>query len=174
VRLLEDTGQQTGLQLPPSTAPPPTHTPVDDFLNSCTRAGRFSLLAALCRAQLWPSDSAPEGAGAGARAGGRATAPLPRSSGTFFIDRDWWLFRHVLAFLRSGALPDSEDLLQQLYAESSYYHLTTLRSAVEARYRAMHGCVGVGVPFPPPGRRFHHCYVSLCCHELMWSSVHCW
>ncbi len=79
---------------------------------------RFSLLAAVCRSALFPT--AQQG-------------PVVDADGTYFLDRDWWLFRHVLAFLREGVLPDAVDLLQQLYAESAFYRLTTLRNAIEDR-----------------------------------------
>ncbi len=71
---------------------------------------RFSMLAGLCV----------------------ASCPVPQPC---FIDRDWWLFRHILAFLRDGptALPDSPDVLRQLYAESSFYRLHDMRTAIEGR-----------------------------------------
>jgi len=31
-----------------------------------------------------------------------------------FIERDWWLFRHILCFLRDGRLPRNQELLIQL------------------------------------------------------------
>jgi hypothetical protein len=37
------------------------------------------------------------------------------AGGTVFIDRDWWRFRHILAFLRHGSLPSNLPLLRQLY-----------------------------------------------------------
>jgi len=59
-------------------------------------------------------------------------APAPAE---LFLDRDWWLFRHVIAFLRSGpaALPGDAELLRQLYVESAYLRLHSLRVAVERR-----------------------------------------
>ena len=56
--------------------------------------------------------------------------------GMVFIDRDWWLFRHILAFLRHGALPSNLALLRQLYIESAYYRLHSLRTAIERKLAA--------------------------------------
>jgi hypothetical protein len=50
-----------------------------------------------------------------------------------FIDRDWWIFRHILAYLREGCLPESPSVLKQLYTESAFYKLYALREAVERR-----------------------------------------
>ena len=42
-------------------------------------------------------------------------APLkPDGEGVFFVDRDWWIFRHVLYFLRTDALPDDQLLLEEM------------------------------------------------------------
>ena len=35
--------------------------------------------------------------------------------GVFLFDRDWWLFRYILRFLRDGLLPDDRKLLGLLY-----------------------------------------------------------
>ena len=75
---------------------------------------RFSLLASLCAHDAAGSDGAPA-----------------------FIDRDWWLFRHILAFLREGTLPSSPFILKQLYVESAYYKLRILRDAIERRLAAL-------------------------------------
>lgn len=32
----------------------------------------------------------------------------------FYFDRDWWLFRYVLQFLRDGVLPEDRALLAQV------------------------------------------------------------
>lgn len=55
----------------------------------------------------------------------------PNSEGIYFIDRDWWLFRHILAFLRSDILPNELETLKELYVESSYYRLESLQRAIE-------------------------------------------
>lgn len=40
---------------------------------------------------------------------------LPDPEGNFFyFDRDWWLFRYVLAFLRDGSLPEDRLVLSQV------------------------------------------------------------
>ena len=39
---------------------------------------------------------------------------LPDPDGFFFFDRDWWLFRYILNFLRDGTLPDDRSLLAQV------------------------------------------------------------
>lgn len=39
---------------------------------------------------------------------------LPDPDGFFFFDRDWWLFRYVVQFLRDGSLPDDRNLLAQV------------------------------------------------------------
>lgn len=45
---------------------------------------------------------------------GIADGILGEEIGTPFIDRDWWIFRYILAFLRHGSLPDNTGLLRQL------------------------------------------------------------
>ncbi|GBG35009.1 BTB/POZ domain-containing protein KCTD6 [Hondaea fermentalgiana] len=59
----------------------------------------------------------------------------PDDRGCFIIDRDWVLFRHILAFLRDGALPQAPDaagdqLIARLYKEADFYRLETLRCAI--------------------------------------------
>jgi len=49
----------------------------------------------------------------------------------FIRDRDWWLFRYILNFLRDGALPEDRSILAQLYREASFWHLGTLQRAIE-------------------------------------------
>jgi hypothetical protein len=48
-----------------------------------------------------------------------------------YVDRDWWLFRYVLTFLRDGLVPQSRSLALQLYREASFWRLTTLQTAIE-------------------------------------------
>ena len=56
---------------------------------------------------------------------------LPNTDGIFYFDRDWWLFRHILAFLRSSALPNELETLKELYTEASFYRLESLQRAIE-------------------------------------------
>ena len=51
--------------------------------------------------------------------------------GSFYFDRDWWLFRHILAFLRSRKLPNELQTLKELYKEASFYRLESLQRAIE-------------------------------------------
>ncbi|KAF1776583.1 SKP1/BTB/POZ domain [Phytophthora cactorum] len=53
--------------------------------------------------------------------------------GSFFFDRDFWVFRLILAFLRDNKLPDAVEELRELYCEASFYRLGLLRHAIEAR-----------------------------------------
>jgi hypothetical protein len=55
----------------------------------------------------------------------------PNKDGIFYFDRDWWLFRHILAFLRTNALPSDLETLKELYVEASYYRLESLQRAIE-------------------------------------------
>ena len=43
------------------------------------------------------------------------------SDGTFVFDRDWWIFRYILRFLRDGSLPEDRALLAQIYREAAYW-----------------------------------------------------
>lgn len=56
-------------------------------------------------------------------------------SGCYVIDRDWYLFRHILAFLRDGKLPtlsevESDQIIPHLYKEADFYNLESLRYAI--------------------------------------------
>lgn len=51
----------------------------------------------------------------------------PGVDGCFYFDRDWWLFRHILAYLRDAILPMKEPLLRDLYHEAAFYCLTSLQ-----------------------------------------------
>jgi len=55
----------------------------------------------------------------------------PDSNGIFVFDRNWWVFRYILYFLRDGALPDDRELLAQMYKEAMFWKLTQLRIAIE-------------------------------------------
>lgn len=59
----------------------------------------------------------------------------------FFLDRDWWIFRHLLSFLRSEILPNDLDTLKELYKESIYYRVEALQKAIEnTPINQVHGC----------------------------------
>ncbi|KAF1313209.1 hypothetical protein FI667_g17597, partial [Globisporangium splendens] len=61
-------------------------------------------------------------------------SPLSASECVCFrIDRDWWLFRYVLSLLRDGILPHDPKLLRELYPESEFWKLDSLRKAIEMR-----------------------------------------
>lgn len=70
----------------------------------------YSLLASCCRVKPLVEQSA---------------------DGSFYFDRDWWLFRHILSFLRSRKLPNELQTLKELYKEASYYRLESLQRAIE-------------------------------------------
>jgi hypothetical protein len=72
----------------------------------------YSILAACCRRTPHP-DLMPD-----------------ESIGMVYFDRDWWLFRHIIAFLRSNVLPTDLDTLKELYLESQYYRLDLLAQAI--------------------------------------------
>lgn len=62
----------------------------------------------------------------------RRKSPVRASSdGVYFFDRDWWLFRHILSYLRSGVLPRELNVLKELYEEASFYRLEKLQRAIE-------------------------------------------
>ena len=71
----------------------------------------FSVLAAYCRVD--------------------AIMPSEPTSGVFFIERDWWLFRHILTYLRSNVLPNEFETLKELYLEAAFYKLEGLQKAIE-------------------------------------------
>ena len=61
-----------------------------------------------------------------------ANCPLRVDGGQeVYVDRDWWLFRYVLTFLRDGLVPQSRSLALQLYREAAFWRLTTLQTAIE-------------------------------------------
>lgn len=71
----------------------------------------YSILAALCRRD----------------------APIiePTRQGIFYLNRDWWLFRHILTFMRTNKLPNELETLKELYMEASFYRLESLQRAIE-------------------------------------------
>lgn len=70
----------------------------------------YSVLASLCR---------------------RKPPIRPNADGIFYLDRDWWLFRHILSFLRSGVLPRELEILKELYKEASFFRMEKLQRAIE-------------------------------------------
>ena len=72
----------------------------------------YSILAACCRKVREPSIPIGE-------------------DGLVFFDRDWWLFRHILSYLRSNILPNELETLKELYLEASYYRLESLQRSIE-------------------------------------------
>ena len=116
---------------------------------------KYSILAALCR------EEDPFGRNGGSRRSSSAsdkernglttgrsyesssssssrssTGPLLHpynDNGEIFIDRDWWIFRHILQFLREGVLPNEVPLLQELYIEACFYKLSPLKNAVKSK-----------------------------------------
>lgn len=48
-----------------------------------------------------------------------------------FFDRDWWIFRHILSYLRSNILPNELETLKELYKEASFYRLESLQRSIE-------------------------------------------
>lgn len=70
----------------------------------------FSILASLCR----------------------VNSPIPCDTDkVYYFDRDWWIFRHVLSYLRSSVLPTDLETLKELYAEATYYRIEILQRAIE-------------------------------------------
>jgi hypothetical protein len=70
----------------------------------------YSVLAALCRVRSPVS---------------------PDKDEVFYFDRDWWLFRHILTYLRSNILPNELETLKELYKEASFYRLESLQRSIE-------------------------------------------
>lgn len=75
----------------------------------------YSLLAALCQ-QGSPANTSVEGSA---------------KFETVVVDRDWWLFRFIVIFLRDGLVPDDRALALQLYREAAFWRLGTLQRAIE-------------------------------------------
>ncbi|POM57530.1 Eukaryotic translation initiation factor 3 subunit G, partial [Phytophthora palmivora] len=63
---------------------------------------RFSILAQLCT---------------------KSPKLRPDKDGSFFFDRDFWVFRLILAFLQENHLPDTVEELRELYCEATFYRL---------------------------------------------------
>ena len=73
-----------------------------------------SLLFALCQ------DTSPVAAQGGGSGGD-----------TVVVDRDWWLFRFVVTFLRDGLIPEDRSTALQLYREAAFWRLGSLQRAIE-------------------------------------------
>lgn len=60
---------------------------------------------------------------------------IDKSTGCFFFDRDWWLFRCILRFERDGAeaLPGDKAVLRELYKEAAFWRLPALKAAIKDR-----------------------------------------
>lgn len=71
---------------------------------------QYSILAAICRVN---------------------TPIKPDHDGLFFFDRDWWIFRHIINFLKLNKLPNEIETLKELYREASFYRLEKLQRAIE-------------------------------------------
>lgn len=54
-----------------------------------------------------------------------------KNGGFFYFDRDWWLFRYIVNFLRDGVLPDDRNILSQLYREASFWNMDQMQRAIE-------------------------------------------
>ena len=67
----------------------------------------------------------------------KAGSPALESSGedgvpdTVVVDRDWWLFRFIVVFLRDGLIPEDRATALQLYREASFWRLESLQRAIE-------------------------------------------
>ena len=55
----------------------------------------------------------------------------PDDDGTFFLDRDWWIFRHILNWLRTDALPQDPMVLLEMYNEAMFYRVEGLCRAIK-------------------------------------------
>ncbi|CAE7937685.1 unnamed protein product, partial [Symbiodinium sp. KB8] len=114
-------------QPPPATSSAPAPAPAEEgAAESKTPAAEPAREA---------GDAAPADSGRSLHGGGGSHFAR-NASGTVFIDRDWWVFRHILAFLRHDSLPSNLALLRQLYIESAYYRLHSLRTAIERKLAA--------------------------------------
>ena len=62
-----------------------------------------------------------------------------------YIDRDWWIFRYVLIFLRDGILPKNHIVVMNLYKEAEFWRLSSLRRAIEEIHlNVFRNCDSVG------------------------------
>ena len=87
----------------------------------------YSVLAAYCRASENQRSTTPPLNEDGSRPAKTTLFESEPASGIFFIDRDWWLFRHILTYLRSNVLPNEYETLKELYVEAAFYRLESLQ-----------------------------------------------
>lgn len=52
--------------------------------------------------------------------------------GKYYFDRDWWLFRLIMSYLRCKVLPSDPEVLRDLHREALFYRLEDLRAAIES------------------------------------------
>ena len=90
----------------------------------------YSVLAAYCRS-CEHSNCNDSGGSCGEDQPQESLFEAEPRSGIFFIDRDWWLFRHILTYLRSNVLPNEYETLKELYVEAAFYRLESLQAAIE-------------------------------------------
>lgn len=57
--------------------------------------------------------------------------------GSYFVNRDWWIFRYLLDYLRNKDLPHKRDTLLQLYNEAAFWKLKVLQSDIYYRLHDM-------------------------------------
>lgn len=101
----------------------------------------YSVLAAYCRAS--ENQRAPPPNEDGSPPAKTTLFESEPVSGIFFIDRDWWLFRHILTYLRSNVLPNEYETLKELYVEAAFYRLESLQVCAPPLPR--NACIRVGV-----------------------------
>ncbi|EEY60946.1 uncharacterized protein PITG_01185 [Phytophthora infestans T30-4] len=80
---------------------------------------RFSILAQLCT---------------------KSPKLRPDKDGSFFFDRDFWVFRLILAFLRDNKLPDAVEELRELYSRMIG------EDAMVANVLQTHPAVSINIP----------------------------
>ena len=59
------------------------------------------------------------------------------NDGTFYFDRDGEVFQHVLNFLRTGALPEDEEILRGMFNEAAFFRLGLLRRHLMCRFETI-------------------------------------
>lgn len=62
---------------------------------------------------------------------GESPLEVEREDQVVVVDRDWWLFRYILIFLRDGLVPEDRPTALQLYREAAFWRLETLQRAIE-------------------------------------------